>query len=101
MAGVRGESSKFSARRVDSIVAPGIGLSWQWPEIEHFWNGVPTFTVVGYESVEIGRKLETGSEYDVQYDDLSKPYYFGVAVSDNAQVRHAYQYKSNELVFQP
>jgi hypothetical protein len=55
----------------------------------------------GMWTVEIGRKLETGSEYDVQYDDLSKPYNFGVAVFDNAQVRHAYQYKSNELVFQP
>lgn len=55
----------------------------------------------GMWTVELGRALETGSEYDVQYDDLSKPYYFGVAVFDNAQVRHAYQYKSEQLVFEP
>ena len=52
-------------------------------------------------TLELGRALVTGSEFDVQFDDLSKPYYFGVAVFDNAQVRHAYQYKSEALVFQP
>jgi hypothetical protein len=36
------------------------------------------------------RKLATGSEYDVQFNDLKKEYAFGVAVFDNAQVRHAY-----------
>jgi hypothetical protein len=36
------------------------------------------------------RKLVTGSEYDVQFSDLKKEYAFGVAVFDNAQVRHAY-----------
>jgi hypothetical protein len=36
------------------------------------------------------RKLATGSEYDVQFSDLKKEYAFGVAVFDNAQVRHAY-----------
>jgi ethylbenzene dehydrogenase len=36
------------------------------------------------------RKLVTGSEYDVQFSDLKKEYTFGVAVFDNAQVRHAY-----------
>jgi hypothetical protein len=36
------------------------------------------------------RKLATGSEYDVQFTDLKKEYAFGVAVFDNAQVRHAY-----------
>jgi hypothetical protein len=36
------------------------------------------------------RKLVTGSEYDVQFNDLKKEYAFGVAVFDNAQVRHAY-----------
>lgn len=36
------------------------------------------------------RKLVTGSEYDVQFGDLKKEYAFGVAVFDNAQVRHAY-----------
>ncbi len=36
------------------------------------------------------RKLATGSEYDVQFTDSKKEYAFGVAVFDNAQVRHAY-----------
>jgi len=36
------------------------------------------------------RKLATGSEYDVQFTDPKKEYAFGVAIFDNAQVRHAY-----------
>jgi hypothetical protein len=36
------------------------------------------------------RKLAPGSEYDVQFNDLKREYAFGVAVFDNAQVRHAY-----------
>jgi len=36
------------------------------------------------------RKLATGSEYEVQFTDPKKEYGFGVAVLDNAQVRHAY-----------
>ncbi len=36
------------------------------------------------------RKLSTGSEFDVQFNDLKKEYAFGVSVFDNAQVRHAY-----------
>ena len=36
------------------------------------------------------RKLATGSEYDVQFDDLKKEYALGVAVFDNAQAWHAY-----------
>jgi hypothetical protein len=39
---------------------------------------------------EIARKLVTGSKTDVQFDDLAKTYGFGVAMFDNAQVRHAY-----------
>ena len=44
----------------------------------------------GMWTYEIARKLVTGSEYDVQFKDLKKSYAFGVAVFDNAQVRHAY-----------
>jgi len=36
------------------------------------------------------RKLATNSDFDVQFTDLKKQYPFGVAVFDNAQVRHAY-----------
>jgi hypothetical protein len=44
----------------------------------------------GVWTIEIARKLVTGSEFDVQFSDLKKEYVFGVAVFDNAQVRHAY-----------
>jgi hypothetical protein len=44
----------------------------------------------GVRTVEIIRKLVTGSEYDVQFSDLTKEYPFGVALFDNAQVRHAF-----------
>ena len=41
-------------------------------------------------TVEFSRKLVTGSEFDVQFNDLKKEYAFGVAIFDNAQVRHAF-----------
>jgi hypothetical protein len=37
----------------------------------------------------VGRKLTTGSPYDVQFKDLGATYLFGFAAFDNAQVRHA------------
>jgi hypothetical protein len=44
----------------------------------------------GVRTSVFSRKLNTGSEYDIQFTDLKKEYAFGVAVFDNAQVRHAY-----------
>jgi hypothetical protein len=43
----------------------------------------------GY-TVEFSRKLVTGGEFDVQFNDLKKQFAFGVAIFDNAQVRHAF-----------
>ena len=57
--------------------------------------------VDGRQTIEIGKAFETGSDYDVQYSDFAAEYFFGVAVFDNAQVRHAYQDGVNVLVFQP
>ena len=54
----------------------------------------------GVWTMEIARKLVTGSKYDVQFDDLSKSYGFGVAAFDNAQVRHAFEEKPLQLKFQ-
>lgn len=88
----------------DSLFAPGdmvpsvikspitgdrgnISAGWQWA------NGAWT--------LELGRPLVTGSDFDVQFEDLSKPYYFGVAVFDNAQVRHAFHQRAETLLFQP
>ena len=55
----------------------------------------------GTWTVEFGRKLTTGSQYDVQFSDLTAFYYFGVAVFENASVRHAYENGASFLVFQP
>ncbi len=46
------------------------------------------------------RKLVTNSDFDVQFADLKKPHAFGVAVFDNAQVRHAYVPGVLKLVFE-
>src|SRR5215207_141469 len=54
-----------------------ISAAWNWD------NGVWT--------IEFSRKLTTGSETDVQFSDLSTTYFFGLAVFENAQVRHAFQ----------
>ncbi len=54
----------------------------------------------GMWTIEISRKLVTGSEFDVQFDDLKKEYLFGVAVFDNAAVRHAYNAGVLKLLFE-
>lgn len=55
--------------------------------------------VDGVWTIEFGRALVTGSDRDVQFDDLSATYYFGVAIFENAQVRHAYHSGSLAFVF--
>jgi hypothetical protein len=55
----------------------------------------------GAWTIEFGRLLDTGSEFDVQFTDLTASYYFGVAVFENAQVRHAFQTGASFLVFKP
>lgn len=44
----------------------------------------------GKWTMEISRKLVTGSKTDVNFDDLKKTYGFGMGFFDNSQVRHAY-----------
>lgn len=53
----------------------------------------------GVWTMEIARKLVTGSLYDVQFDDLKRSYAFGAAVFDNAQVRHAFHEGAGRLEF--
>lgn len=55
----------------------------------------------GVWTLEAGRKLVTGSQFDVQFSNLQRTYYFGVAVFDNAQVRHAFQMGAARLTFRP
>lgn len=64
-----------------------ISAAWNWE------NGVWT--------IEFSRKLTTGSETDVQFSDLTGMYYFGLAIFENAQVRHAFQNGSTPFVFMP
>lgn len=54
----------------------------------------------GERTIELARKLVTGGEFDIQFNDLKKEYAFGVAVFDNAQVRHAYTPGVLKLKFQ-
>ena len=55
----------------------------------------------GAWTIEFSRALTTGSETDVQFSDLAATYYFGLAVFENAQVRHAFQTGSSPFVFMP
>lgn len=64
------------------LVAPFTGDRGDIPAVATFADGTWT--------LEWSRKLKTGSQYDVQFDDLKKKYAFGVAVFANAQVRHAF-----------
>jgi hypothetical protein len=53
----------------------------------------------GKWTLEYGRKLTTGSQYDVQFSDLTKEYLFGTAIFDNSQTRHSYESGVSKLVF--
>jgi len=52
-------------------------------------------------TLEIRRQLQTADATDVQFDDLSRQYAFGVAVFDNAQIEHSYMATVGKLAFQP
>ncbi len=75
------------------IISPIVGdrgdiaAGWKWA------NGVWT--------LEFGRKLVTGSEFDVQFQDFKATYTFGIATFDNTQVRHAFASTSTSFVFKP
>lgn len=73
------------------LVAPFTGDRGEIPAQATWANGVWT--------LEWSRKLVTGSPTDVQFDDLKKKYTFGVAVFDNAQVRHAFHGGARFLTF--
>lgn len=64
-----------------------IAAGWTWAD--------------GVWTIEFGRALETGSETDVQFNDLTAQYFFGLAIFENAQVRHAFQYGASFMVFKP
>ena len=64
-----------------------ITAAWQWAD--------------GVWTIEFGRKLDTGSQTDVQFTDLSAQYHFGLAIFENAQVRHAFENGASFLVFKP
>ncbi len=64
-----------------------LSAAWMWKD--------------GVWTIEFSRKLTTGSETDVQFSDLAATYYFGLAVFENAQVRHAFQTGATPFVFMP
>jgi hypothetical protein len=64
-----------------------LSAGWKWAD--------------GMWTIEFGRLLDTASEFDVQFTDPAAMYYFGVAVFENAQVRHATQTAPSFLVFKP
>lgn len=72
--------AQFTGDRAD------LDAKWEWAD--------------GVWTLELTRSLVTDSEFDVQFDDLNKTYYFGTAIFDNAQVRHADQTGSTPFVFQ-
>lgn len=78
------DDSKFVAgdEVASIIVAPFVGDRGDVKIAGKWANGKWTY--------EFTRKLVTGSEFDVQFDDLKKNFGFGVALFDNAQVRHAF-----------
>lgn len=51
-------------------------------------------------TLEWGRKLSTGSKYDVDFSDLNKEYYFGVATFNNEQWDHAYNLGVYKMIFE-
>jgi Ethylbenzene dehydrogenase len=53
----------------------------------------------GTYTVVMARKLVTGSKYDVQFSSLDAEYPFGLALFDNAQVRHAFHPGALKLKF--
>lgn len=53
----------------------------------------------GRWTIVMERPLTTASKFDVQFNDLAKVYGFGVAMFDNAQVRHAQVREPLHLVF--
>jgi hypothetical protein len=80
-------------------------------------NRIPAFIVAPFEgdrgdiqaawqyaggrwTLEIRRKLTTGSDADVQFDDLDDVYLFSLSTFDNTQVRHATQSGVIEFRFQ-
>jgi hypothetical protein len=91
--GVPFDDSKFKpGDEVASIrIAPFLGDRGDIAAAMSWENG--KWTVV------ISRKLVTGSKYDVQFDKLDGTYEFGLAVFDNAQVRHAFHIGPLKLHF--
>ena len=51
--------------------------------------------------LEIRRRLVTGDVNDVQFDDLTRQYAFGMALFDNAQIEHRYTPMVARLTFLP
>lgn len=92
--GVPFDDAIFSARdRVPGVIASE--FSGDRGDIQAAW---------GYQdgrwTLELRRKLVTGSPFDVQFDDLDAEYAFGLATFDNSQLQHAVQDSATPFVFE-
>jgi len=73
------------------VVSPFVGDggdisgAWMWED--------------GVWTLELSRALVTESDLDVQFEDMSADYLFGVAAFDNTQVRHMYHRGALHFVF--
>lgn len=54
----------------------------------------------GMWTLEVGRKLNTGHSNDVQFTDLTKEYYFSVAIFDRSEPSHALSQRPYKLIFE-
>ncbi len=54
---------------------------------------------LGYWTYELKRKLKTGDDKDVQFDDLTRAYRFGIAIFDNAQIEHSISGTPLKMIF--
>jgi hypothetical protein len=93
--------TKFKDNFTPGDVVPGVVIS----TFDGHRGDIKVFGhwVNGEWVLEISRKLVTkGSNtkiQDVQFNDLSNPYFFGVAVFDNTQINHVYHKGSIALTF--
>ncbi len=54
----------------------------------------------GYWTIEMERSLVTGNSDDVQFDDLTKEYYFATSIHDNSGgIKHNFSDTLNKMVF--
>ena len=78
---------------------PIASIAWTVTHEEVFRGRAVYDKVAQTWTLEIRRRLVTGDDKDVQFDDLARKYKWGVAVFDNAQIEHSVSGTPISLVF--